>query len=97
MTAPKQRHTKGKRNKRRMNIFLAKPSLSKCSKCGVPVMLHTVCRNCGYYKGVEHINVLEKLSKKEKKLKEKELAAKEAQEKGEGGKGGLSWEEMSKK
>ena len=40
---------------------------------------HTVCINCGKYQGVEMINVLGKLTKKEKKKKEKELAAQEAE------------------
>ncbi len=32
-----------------------------------------VCKNCGYYNGKEVINVLGKLTKKEKKLREKEI------------------------
>lgn len=100
MTVPKQRHTKGKRNKRRMHIFLKQPALSKCLKCGVAVLPHTVCKNCGYYKGVEYINVLERLTKKEKKLREKEIKEKEtesASAKASASKEGLSWEGMSKK
>jgi len=34
---------------------------------------HTACKNCGYYKGKEVVNVLGKLTKKEKKLREKEI------------------------
>ncbi len=56
-----------------MHIFLVKPTLTKCSKCGHSVLPHIVCPNCGYYKGVEVINVLEKLTKKEKKKREKEM------------------------
>ncbi len=44
-------------------------------------MPHTVCLNCGYYRGIEVIDVLKKLTKKEKKKKEKEIAAKEKEEK----------------
>ncbi len=73
MAVPKWRHTKSKRNKRRMHIFLVKPTLTKCSKCGHSILPHIVCPNCGYYKGVEVINVLEKLTKKEKKKREKEM------------------------
>jgi len=46
----------------------------KCKKCNEPVLAHTVCANCGTYKGREIIDVLKKLSKKEKK--EKELSKK---------------------
>jgi len=98
MTAPKQKHTKGKRNKRRMHLFLDKPALANCPKCGKPVLSHAICQNCGYYKGVEYINVLEKLTKKEKKQREKEIKAKEVAEKKETGKEkALGWEELSKK
>jgi large subunit ribosomal protein L32 len=94
MAVPKQRHTKSRRNKRRMHIYLKGPTLSRCPKCGRPVLPHTLCENCGYYKGEEVINVLEKLTKKEKKKREKEMAAKE---KGERKAKPLSMEELSKK
>jgi large subunit ribosomal protein L32 len=94
MTVPKQRHTKSRRNKRRMNIFLEKPTLTVCPKCKKPVKPHMVCFNCGSYKGKEFIDVLKKLNKKERKLKEKEIAA-EKEEKSE--KKPLNWEGLSKK
>ena len=100
---PKQHHTKSSRNQRRMHIFLKQPSLAKCPKCGKPVLPHTVCLNCGYYKGMEVIDVLKKLTKKERKKKEKEMKAKEAAEKPtvateeKTEKKPLSWEELSKK
>ena len=97
MTVPKQKHTKSRRNKRRLHIFLKAAALTKCPKCGQPILPHTVCLNCGYYKGTEVIDVLKKLTKKERKKREKEMkekkkaAGKEAKEKS------LTWEEMSKK
>jgi large subunit ribosomal protein L32 len=94
MAVPKQRHTRSRRNKRRLHIFAKVPTLTKCPKCGKPVLPHTICWNCGYYKGKEVINVLEKLTKKERKKREKEMAAKEKEEKKEKP---LSWEELSKK
>lgn len=98
MAVPKQKHTKSRRNKRRSQIHLAGPSLTLCPKCGKPVLPHTACQNCGYYKGQEVIDVLKKLTKRERKQKEKEMAQKEAEEKKEGkGKDSLSWEGLSKK
>jgi large subunit ribosomal protein L32 len=70
---PKQRHTKGHRNQRRMHIFVEAPAITKCPKCQKPVLPHTVCQNCGTYKGREVIDVLAKLTKKEKKQKEQEM------------------------
>ena len=96
MAVPKQRHTKSRRDKRRANIFLKAPTLTICPKCGKPSLPHTVCFNCGYYKGTEVIDVLKKLTKKEKKQKEKEITAK-GEEKKVAEKKSLSWEDLSKK
>ena len=96
MAVPKKKHTKSRRNKRRGNIFLKAPVLTICSKCGKPVLPHTVCFNCGYYKGGEVIDVLKKLTKKEKKLKEKEIAGKEEKKEEKSTKKPLSWEDLSK-
>jgi len=96
MAVPKQRHTKSRRNKRRMHISASTPALNKCPKCGKPVPSHTVCFNCGYYKGREVVDVLKKLDKKEKKQREKEIAAREKAEKTTE-KNPMSWEGLSKK
>ena len=94
MGVPKQRHTKSRRNKRRLHIFVKAPVLTRCPKCGKPVLPHTICQNCGCYKGIEVIDVLKKLTKKEKKKREKEMKAKETEEKKEKP---LTFEELSKK
>ena len=97
MPVPKQRHTKSRRDKRRANIFIKSSLLTLCKKCHQSALPHTVCMNCGYYKGVEVIDVLKKLTKKERKQKEKEMKAQEAAEKKETKKQDLSLEELSKK
>ncbi|MBZ1356220.1 MAG: 50S ribosomal protein L32 [Candidatus Nealsonbacteria bacterium] len=91
MAVPKKRHTKSRRDKRRMHIFLTKPGLGTCQKCGKETMPHRICANCGYYKGREVIDVLKKLDRKEKKLKKKEI------QDGKKVKKDLSMEELSKK
>ncbi len=97
MTAPKQKHTKSRRNKRRANIFIKTPVLFACPKCAKPVLPHITCLNCGYYKGAEIIDVLKKLTKKERKQKEKEMKAKEKEERKETKETPLTWEEMSRR
>jgi large subunit ribosomal protein L32 len=94
MAAPKQRHTKSRRNKRRSHHALKKQNFSLCAKCGELVLPHRVCQNCGTYAGREVIDVLAKLGKKEKKKKEKELTE---QEKEQAQTKGLTMEELSKK
>lgn len=92
MAVPKKKHTKSRRNKRRANLSLKKVSLIECPKCGKMKRPHTVCQNCGYYKGREVIDVLKGLNKKEKKNKEKEISSKE-----ESSSKNLSMEGLSKK
>ena len=97
MTAPKQRHTKSRRNKRRANIFIKAPTLTLCPKCAKNILPHTICWNCGYYKGEEVIDVLEKLTKKEKKKREKEMKSAGKEEQKERKEKPLTFEELSKK
>mgnify|MGYP002372325814 FL=1 len=70
---PKQRHTKGRRNRRRSHLKLKKRLVCGCLKCGESVLPHHVCAFCGFYNGKQEIDVLSKMEKKEKKRKEKEL------------------------
>ena len=95
MAVPKQRKTKSRRNQRRSHIHLSAPSLSVCSHCGKPLLSHTVCKNCGYYKGAEVVDVLAKLEKKERKTREKDIKEREKEETGE--KKPLTMEELSRK
>lgn len=77
-----------------MHKYIKPVVLSVCPKCRKPILPHVVCKNCGYYKGREVINVLSQLTKKEKKIREKEIkkAEKEtAKEKP------LTMEELSKR
>ena len=99
MAVPKQRKTKSRRDQRRMHIFLEPSTLSTCSHCGKQVLPHTVCKNCGYYKGKEVINVLAKLEKKEKKRREQEIKETEKNAQGESAKPQkeMSLEDLSKK
>ena len=93
MPVPKQRHTKSRRNKRRSHQALNERHFSLCPKCGQPVLPHQLCQNCGTYAGREVIDILSKLTKKERKKKEKEMVA---QEKEQATEKGLTMEELSK-
>ncbi len=73
MAVPRHKHTRSSVGQRRMHIFITPTALTTCQKCSKSVMPHRICQNCGYYKGKEFINVLGKLTKKEKKIREKEM------------------------
>ncbi|MFA6973437.1 MAG: 50S ribosomal protein L32 [Parcubacteria group bacterium] len=67
MSVQKQRHTKGRRDRARVNLQLKKKALVKCTHCGSMIAAHVVCSKCGYYKGKEVKNTLKKVTKKAKK------------------------------
>lgn len=70
---PKKRHSRARQGKRRASIHLTLSKTVPCSNCGTLIMSHTVCKNCGFYKGSVVIN-------KSKKGKKKELQENKTQE-----------------
>ncbi|SFG10679.1 large subunit ribosomal protein L32 [Lachnospiraceae bacterium C7] len=46
---PKNKSSKGRRDKRRANWKMKAPNLVKCSNCGELMIPHRVCKSCGYY------------------------------------------------
>ena len=93
MAVPKRRKTKSRRNNRRSHISIESPKLTTCQKCGKPVLRHIVCNNCGTYKKQEIIDVMKKLTKKEKRARQKEIGEKEQEEQKSKS---LTMEELSK-
>ena len=85
------RHTKGHSANRRSHHHVVAPRLGKCTNCGELHLRHRLCLNCGTYRGREVVDVLAKLSKKERKEKAKELEAQGGEAKP------LSAAELSKK
>jgi len=48
---PKKRHSRARQGKRRHAIHLTLKSLSTCANCDATHVSHTVCPECGFYKG----------------------------------------------
>jgi len=64
MSTQKQRHTKGRRDRARAELKLSPSSLVKCTKCGAMIKAHITCPKCGFYKGVEVVDTMKKVTKK---------------------------------
>lgn len=56
-------------------MALKKTFLAICPKCNKEILPHHICAYCGFYDGREVIDVMAKLTKKEKKRREKEKEA----------------------
>jgi large subunit ribosomal protein L32 len=59
MAAPKRRHSKTRRNKRRSHDALSRVGTSVCDNCGEVKLPHRVCASCGHYRDREVIEVKE--------------------------------------
>lgn len=53
---PKRRHSRQRKGKRRASISLSIPNAVICANCQNMMTPHSVCKNCGYYKGNEVIS-----------------------------------------
>ena len=51
MAHPKRKQSKTITAKRRTHDKATVPAIAKCSNCGAAVQYHTVCPECGYYRG----------------------------------------------
>lgn len=72
MAVPKKKTTSRSGKQRRNHDHLTAIKLAECPKCGDPILPHSICATCGFYKGVEVIHVETKLEKKIRKDKKKE-------------------------
>ncbi len=55
MPIPFRRTSKTRKAKRRTHQRAAMPTTLMCDNCGADIKPHTVCKNCGYYKGKQVI------------------------------------------
>jgi large subunit ribosomal protein L32 len=60
MAVPKGKISKACRNSRRANWKLQLPGIVECPQCHQMKLAHRVCKNCGYYNGVQVVNKDEK-------------------------------------
>ncbi len=53
MAVPKRKWSKARTRRHHSNWKLSPLNLVECPQCHELKMQHKVCKNCGYYKGVE--------------------------------------------
>ena len=53
MALPKGKISKARKRSRRANWKLALPAIVTCPQCHKKMLAHHVCKNCGYYNGVQ--------------------------------------------
>ncbi len=53
---PKRRHSIARKGKRRAAIKLAVTKSVVCKNCQSLYVSHSICGNCGYYKGVQVVS-----------------------------------------
>lgn len=86
MAVPKKRTGHSAQGHRRSNWKATKPETTKCPNCGATVLAHTVCTECGTYKG-QPVSLKDKAAqpavKEEKKAAKKAEKAADKEEKAE--------------
>lgn len=72
MAEPKKRMTSTRSGNRRSHLAVKANSLSICPKCKSSIMSHRVCATCGFYNGVDVLELDKKAQAKEARRKERE-------------------------
>lgn len=65
----RMRHTRAHTGNRRSHHALKSTNFTSCTNCNEPRKTHTVCSNCGFYRGRKVIDVVKKAEKKVAKAK----------------------------
>ncbi len=61
---PKRKIQQSRRDRRRSHLALKPRALVLCPQCKEPHMPHHVCPNCGYYNGVQVVEIEDKSKRK---------------------------------
>jgi len=69
MAEPKKKLTSTRSGSRRSHDALKSKNLVSCSNCKESILPHSVCQNCGFYRG-NKVLTLKSEKKEERKVKE---------------------------
>jgi large subunit ribosomal protein L32 len=83
MPVPKRKRSRTRRDSRFANKGIKVKAIAGCLNCKDPIVPHTACKNCGFYKGVKVLatkadRAVKRLTLKQAKASSKN-AAKESQ------------------
>ncbi|HSC25407.1 MAG TPA: 50S ribosomal protein L32 [Candidatus Babeliales bacterium] len=53
MPVPKRKRSRARRDSRFANKGIKVKAITGCLNCKDPIVPHTACKNCGFYKGVK--------------------------------------------
>ena len=76
MALPRMKGTRARRGNRRSHHALAHRQLTVCPQCKAHILGHTVCPECGYYRGRQVRTVESVKERKQRKEKEREAKGK---------------------
>lgn len=58
MAVPKRKKSRARTRHRRARwMSTPRPTIGRCAQCHAPIRPHTVCPECGWYKGRQAIDV----------------------------------------
>ncbi len=66
MPVPKRKRSRARRDSRFANKGIKVKAITSCATCKDPIVPHTACKNCGFYKGVKVLTT--KADRKVKRL-----------------------------
>ena len=58
MPVARQRHTKARRDRARVQFAIKVKKTINCPNCKAEILPHIVCPKCGYYKGREIVDTM---------------------------------------
>ena len=53
MPVPKRKRSRARRDSRFANKGIKVKAITGCANCKDPIVPHTACKNCGFYKGIK--------------------------------------------
>ncbi len=71
----RMRSTRSHTGNRRSHHALKSTSFAKCENCKALKMRHSVCKDCGFYRGKKVIDLVNKTEKRQAKAKAKKREA----------------------